>query len=84
MPLAGPTLVTLLGPICVTGLEFCAWAERAKRQEKTAAHKIPPRMRLVKNVFIIRLRNKIILGWEKERGYWPVALRPTLPSLTPT
>lgn len=62
MALAGLSLAVLPGLIWVVELEFCARAERAKRQEKTAVNKISPRMRRLKDVFIMRLRDGIISG----------------------
>ena len=54
-------------PLVGAGLAFCARAEIANRQEKAPVNKISPHVGLLKNVLIIRLRNKIILDREKER-----------------
>lgn len=81
MPLAG---AGELGLTWVVEPAFCARTDNANRQEKAPVNRTLPHVAWTKKVLIIGLRNKIILGQEKERDYCPEALTATLPSFTPT
>jgi hypothetical protein len=52
MALVGPALAVLVGVTWVGGVEFCATAESAKRQEKAPVNTIPPQVDLARRVFI--------------------------------
>jgi hypothetical protein len=64
----GLTLAPPPGPTWLAGLEFCARADSANRQEKAPVNKTSPHVGLVKNVLITRLGNVKIPGREKERA----------------